>query len=456
MSPAPSASRDCRWSVATIAATVLATAAEIGIVVAGLVNVAPFPVLAAAHVGVGLSLFLGLALPTVRGRDNPTFLLFIICILAMGPLGPLGIALIVVLRRSFARRATSFEDWYAALFPRITATPTQTLYERIVLRGGGPTRRSTVTSFMDVMAFGTVPQKQAVIAMATDGFCPMFAPALQSALNDAEPAIRVQAATAFARIEGRFLNRSVALQARRLERPDDADVLLELARHHEECADSGVLDDGRAQVALEDALACYERVDDLRPGASVVAEPSARLLLRLGRAEEAMLRLQPLVARSDASPETLTGYLACLFRRGQFGHLREASRTPGVGRTSPDLRKGAERRRHDRRQGGNYVGDGPCPDQRRGVGLSRDAAGRRGLVNRRIILAYLPDIVGEALRLWSGDAAKPIAAAETCEVPSIIAPVATVRPPPRNRSCPALALPAVSNQDFARHDFCHA
>jgi hypothetical protein len=77
--------------------------------------------------------------------------------------------------------------------------------------------------------------------------------------------------------------------------------------------------------------------------------------------------------------------------------------------------------------------------------MSRDAAGRRGLVNRRIILAYLPDIVGEALRLWSGDAAQPIAAAETCEVPSIIAPVATVRPPPRNRSCPALALPAVSN-----------
>ena len=327
--PQEATSHCCAWSGAAIAAALLATAAELGIVTAGILDAAPTPALVAAHVGIGLSLGLGLLPLSPRSRGNPTFLLFMICIIAMGPLGPLGTGLTVALRRGFARRATPFEEWYAALFPRITTTSTRTLYERIVLRGGAPPKRSTVTPFLDVMALGTVQQKQAVIGMATEAFHPAFAPALRSALNDAEPAIRVQAATAFARIEGRFLNRSMMLQARRAERPDDAGVILELARHHEECAESGLLDDGRAKTELTDALACCERVDAMRPGDRVVAEAAARLLLRLGRPEEAMLRLQPLATRSDASPAALTGYFACLFRHGHFGRLRQACHLSG-------------------------------------------------------------------------------------------------------------------------------
>ena len=111
--------------------------------------------------------------------------------------------------------------------------------------------------------------------------------------------------------------------------PDDAGVILELARHHEECAESGLLDDGRAKTELTDALACYERVAAMRPGDRVVAEAAARLLLRLGRPEEAMLRLQPLATESDASPAALTGYLACLFRHGHFARLRQACHLSG-------------------------------------------------------------------------------------------------------------------------------
>ena len=67
------------------------------------------------------------------------------------------------------------------LFPKITATWTQALYRRIVLRGGGPPKRSTVAPFLDIMALGTVQQKRVVIAMIADKFHPAFAPALQSA-----------------------------------------------------------------------------------------------------------------------------------------------------------------------------------------------------------------------------------------------------------------------------------
>src|SRR4051794_31491717 len=116
----------CAWSGAAMAAAVLATAAELGLVTAGILHAAPATALVAAHLGIGLSLELGLLPLSPRSRGNPAFMLFMVCIIAMGPLGPLGTGLTVALRRGFARRSTPFEEWYAALFPRITTTPTRT------------------------------------------------------------------------------------------------------------------------------------------------------------------------------------------------------------------------------------------------------------------------------------------------------------------------------------------
>jgi tetratricopeptide (TPR) repeat protein len=203
------------------------------------------------------------------------------------------------------------------------------------------------------MAQGTVQQKRVVIAMIADAFDPAFAPALQSALNDAEPAVRVQAATAVASIEGGFLDRAMALQAARAAHPHEAEIMLDLALHHEEYAASGLLDDARAQAELIEALACCERAGNIEPNDPLVAEIAARLLLRLGHVEEAMLRLQPLIAQSDPAAGALASYFSCLFRRGQFGRLREACREFGA----------------------------------------------------RIDAATLPDGLGEALRLWSEEVA---------------------------------------------------
>ena len=169
------------FCVAAIVAAVVATAAELCIAGAGVLNLAPILALVAAHVGVGVALGLCLVPLSAPYRGNPVFLLFVIGLLAMGPLGPLGTGVTMVLRRIFARRATPFEEVDLALFPRITMTQTAILYERIVLRGGGPPKRSTVAPFQDIMTLGTVQQKQAVIGMIADGFRPVFAPALQSA-----------------------------------------------------------------------------------------------------------------------------------------------------------------------------------------------------------------------------------------------------------------------------------
>jgi polysaccharide biosynthesis protein PelE len=350
------------WAGAA-AAVLTAILAEIAIVIVAALNIVPVREALAAHVGVFLSLGLGVIWLSPRRGGSPGLLLFAICTLAMGPLGALGCGLTNLLRRSYALQATPFEEWYAALFPKVTRTRTQALYRRVVLHGGGPPKRSTVAPFLDIIAHGTVQQKRVVIAMIADAFDPAFAPALRSALNDAESAIRVQAATAVALIEGGFLNRAMALRARRAAHPRDADVILELARHHEEYATSGLLDDARMQAELSEALACCECVGKMRPGDAFIAEITARLLLSLGRLNEAMLRLQPFVARPDPSPGALASYFSCLFRRGQFARLREVCREFGA-----------------------------CIDP-----------------------AALPDGVGEALRLWSE-------AAAIRAVPDLVAP----------------------------------
>ena len=65
--------------------------------------------------------------------------------------------------------------------------------------------RSAWRSFRDILALGSFEDKQAALAILTRRFTPPLAPALRLALNDPDAAIRVQAATAAARIEDLFL-----------------------------------------------------------------------------------------------------------------------------------------------------------------------------------------------------------------------------------------------------------
>jgi tetratricopeptide (TPR) repeat protein len=259
------------------------------------------------------------------GRD-PAFLLLVVSTAALGPLGATGAGLGAALRWVFARKATPFEQWYASLFPEMAVSPTRALHQRIALRGAGPAARSTVAPFADVMALGTVQEKQSVVTMVADEFRPAFALALRSALNDAEPAIRVQAATASARIENRFLERSMALEERRAAAPDDADALLALARHHDEYADTGLLDTGRLQGERRRALEYYVRAEQLRPGDPQVAEAIGRLLLRLGQFEQAAAYLGREVERPEASAAAVACYLECLYQLRNLERLRDAAR----------------------------------------------------------------------------------------------------------------------------------
>lgn len=262
------------------------------------------------------------------GRE-PIFLLFAVLVGFLGPAGVVAVAFAALARLAFAWRARPFAEWYAALFPAEGQDRVRVLHDRIVLRGHGPAARLTVAPFADVMDLGTLEEKRAAIALMAARFQPAYAPALRAALNDTEAAVRVQAASAVGRIEQDFLSRGMALDARIAAAPGDMAAIEAAARNHEALAGSGLLDEGRARAAAEAALALRRQAmraaaPDTRPAEHLAA--AARLLLRLGRAEEAHRLLAPAMKAEDEAPALLPPYLESLFRLHRHVELRGFAR----------------------------------------------------------------------------------------------------------------------------------
>jgi hypothetical protein len=247
---------------------------------------------------------------------------------AMGVLGPLGTLLVLAISKLNQRSMMPFERWYLSLFPEARHEPARELYHRLVYRRGGDAA-SSVAAFSDVMALGTVAQKQAALTLIADHFVPSFAPALRRALNDREAAVRVQAATAVARIENAFLERSMQLEAWVASPGVGAEAKLALARHLDELANTGLLDLRRARENRERALELFRAAAATRPDDLDLAKTCGRLLLRLERHEEAAEFLAGVVARLAFAPVVFGWYLEALYRLGRLDEVRALCRDHG-------------------------------------------------------------------------------------------------------------------------------
>jgi tetratricopeptide (TPR) repeat protein len=202
----------------------------------------------------------------------------------------------------FMRSTRPFQDWYASLFPQVAFAGAAGLYRDITYRRAGPTGRSTVAPFADVLALGSVEQKQAVVTLISDNFRPEFATALLAALNDPEPAIRVQAATASARVENMFLQQTIELEAARAQDPDNTSLVRQLADLHIAYAEMGLLDEARARAAYGVALELLQESLGQDPDDASTAEAVTIVLLRLGRANDAIALLEVWAAKQPPRP----------------------------------------------------------------------------------------------------------------------------------------------------------
>jgi len=220
---------------------------------------------------------------------------------ALGPLGPAGVLFAMALEGVHARNALSLEEWHQNLFPPANGDGHVDLWRRIGQRASDQGANARVTPFLDVLAFGSVQQRQAVVGIIAQQFRPAFAGALKAALRDEHNVVRVQAATVIARLEQDFLDRTFELEAAVKQAPADANTILALASHCDEQAFAGLLDPTREQQCQAQAADGYARYLELRPEDHAVDLRLARLQLRRGHFDQAEPRLQRLAAAGHES-----------------------------------------------------------------------------------------------------------------------------------------------------------
>ena len=301
-----------------VLAALLALAAELGLVVLALDGLILAAV--AGHLGLGVLLGLWLAWRHRRGLDLRLPGLLAVTTLFLGPMGPACTLATAALYAVFSRYAMGFQEWYLSLFPESQVEPAQELYELIVT-GREQAHLAAAESFTDVMQVGTPAQKQAVIALVARHFRPAFTPALKQGLADADPSVRVQAATAAARVEHEFNERWQKLDTAAAVKAQDVATRFALARHLDDYAFCGLLDTNRELEVRQKALDGYRRCVALAPDDAEVRLDFGRLLLRLGHVDEAAAALEPLV---DGSTDRRlpVWYAECLFRLGRYRDLR--------------------------------------------------------------------------------------------------------------------------------------
>ncbi len=241
----------------------------------------------------------------------------------MGPFGPAGVILTQGLKPWYDRSARAFEKWYASLFPEEAVKFDVRLYRQIQAGEYHHDEESTLMPFIDILSFGSRKQKQAAIALITNNFQPSFAPALRMALNISDSAIRVQAATAIAKIENRFFERVVELDRKAREQPESPEMVLALARHYDDYAFAGILDEKRERENRELAVEHFRAYLKLNSKDLVARAELGRVLVRKGDFAEAAIALRQSIDQGDFSPQISLWYMESLYQLRRLSDLRE-------------------------------------------------------------------------------------------------------------------------------------
>lgn len=308
---------------ATFVLMALVTAAiEVGLL--ALVRDAPdsWPLAIALHVATCLVLIVGTLARRDERDEHRLFETLAATLPFFGPLAPILLLAVYPVYLRFRATATPFAVWYRQLFPEGEPVLAAQLYQAIMRREVPRGDYSPVVSYMDVMNHGTIEQRIAVVATVARNFRPVFAPVLKAALADANPEVRVQAATAIAKLTDDFVGRVQGLEASLARAPHDAPLMRSLARTYDEYAYTGILDQAIEQNnrlrALQLWLNYCERVPEDREASLAVG----RLLMRLERHGLAAQWLERAFAEGRATRQAVLWYMEVLYATGRTDALR--------------------------------------------------------------------------------------------------------------------------------------
>ncbi len=274
---------------------------------------------------VAIVLFFALSLKKL-GRDSRFMLLLGITTAVLGVFGAGGTLLTTLLHFWHLRIAQSFAEWFATIFPRFDRTRPEDIYDNIMFGRDDTATEYSVIPFQDVMVIGSESQKREAISRMTSRFHPSFAPAFHRALSDSSNSIRVQAATAVARIENQFLERLMRIADVARRYPRDPNVKLALAEHYDNYAFTGILDDERERLNRRRALEHFREYLDMKPNDIGARIRVGRLLLRDGAFAESADWFQSCINDGYSSDSLQIWFIEALYACGRFDELRVRAR----------------------------------------------------------------------------------------------------------------------------------
>ena len=236
----------------------------------------------------------------------------------------------------FRNRAHHFKEWYETIFPTDQVSESQYIYDAIVEGLDENPRTYGVMPFVDVMRLGSENQKRRALAKMTSRFSPRFSPAFKIALSDSSNTIRVQAATAVAKIERDFMRKLERIEEARARKPNDPALIMALAKFYDDYAFTGVLDPELEKLNRERAINTYKSYLQQDPNSPEAWIAIGRLLYRNRQWEEAAEWFRHALDRGWKVNNMVLWYFECLFRLGQFRELRRAVLEHGRGITGQE------------------------------------------------------------------------------------------------------------------------
>jgi hypothetical protein len=308
----------------------------------------------------GTALALLAALATWRQGEARSWLrLLLVAVLCTGPFGAILCLLVGAIYRFLPPPES--EDLLASLLPDEVYDAHTRLQERLSQEPAGQPVATRVEPFQNILSGGSIIQKQIMIAKITKHFRPRFAPLLLQTLQDPNPAVRVQAATALAKIERDFLMRYMSLEKKLRTKPGQRKLQLKLAELCDSYAHAGLIDESQRRTMRERAIALYrDCLASSRPAGKQQQELRlrlARLYLREERPQDAyeLLRTALAEAKKPAS-SLLLWYIESLFRLRKIAELRRCVQRYGHQLKQLDAQKaGMEISRLIEAWGGQYA-----------------------------------------------------------------------------------------------------
>ena len=259
-----------------------------------------------------------------RRHDFRFSLLLVLGTVVMGPFGAaVGFLAIIVYKLSTSSSVDPLE-WMDNFFLPQKISLSERLRERLDsdLKRSAP---AISTPYQDILTNGTILQKQMTIAKITRYFRSQFAPLLLQAARNPEPAVRVQAATALAKINRDFMTRYMRLENELKDIPDSHERRIKLAQLYDDYAFAGLTDEESRHSMRSKAIKIYEAHVTQSNDQGLIVR-LARLYLRQDQPEKASQLLGPVAMSGDTTLATASWYMEALFCQRRLKELRQFAR----------------------------------------------------------------------------------------------------------------------------------